>query len=114
MKIYVNNIPREGLKVEEEFNARGLSFEDLQIHYLSPIKVSAFAKKDKDIVIVDCNITTVIKKKCAKCLKELEEVFEKQAQFIYTLEGQYAIELDNNLMQCLHQMLLLQKSLNRV
>lgn len=97
MKIYVNNIPSEGIEIKEEFNASALSLENQLIHYSSSIKVTAFVRKDKDILNVDCNISAIIKESCDRCLEEFETEFKKEADFVYILKGEYFVELDDNI-----------------
>ncbi|MFH1645334.1 MAG: DUF177 domain-containing protein [Candidatus Omnitrophota bacterium] len=97
MKIYVNNILPEGMSVEEKFDASSLSLENEAIHYASPVKVKAFITKDKNVLNVDCNISAMIKRSCDRCLEEIEIEFKKQANFVYVLEGEYFVEIDDNI-----------------
>lgn len=97
MKIYVNAIGQEGIDAEEEIDPSGFNVETEYIHYPVGIKVKAHAEKGEDVVTVNCNIRTLKRQVCSRCLREFEAPVDKKEEFIYKLEGERSIDLNGNI-----------------
>jgi len=96
-KIIVNSIPAEGMEFEKELPATELNLETEEIQYLSPVTFKVSINKDQDIIMVNCHATGNKRNTCGRCLEEFDIPLEKDMDFIYEIEGEHSIELDDNI-----------------
>ncbi|NQT89636.1 MAG: DUF177 domain-containing protein [Candidatus Omnitrophica bacterium] len=97
MKIFVNEILPEGMDLEEKMGPSVLDLETDQIHFTDGLDIKAHIEKDKDIVTVDCSAKGVEKRTCSRCLSEFSASIDKRMNFIFQLEGERTIELDDKI-----------------
>ena len=97
MKICVKEIMPDGLDIEEDISPKELDLEAAQIQTVSDIKVKAHIEKEKDVVIVSCDIRANERLTCSRCLSEFDSLFEKKEDFVYDLSGEHIIELNNDI-----------------
>jgi len=97
MKIFVNSIPEKGLDQEEDLRSSDLGLDTEQISYRVPVHVQAHLEKSKDIVNAACRVTSRSIQTCSRCLAEFERPLEINAKFMYKIEGERAIELNDNI-----------------
>ena len=97
MKIHINEVPPEGMDIEEELVPADLNLETEQIHHSGKIKAKAHVSKDRDILTVNCDISSTETQVCSRCLKEFDFNFSKRVDFIYKLKGEHTIVLDDNI-----------------
>jgi uncharacterized protein len=97
MKIYVNAVPPEGMDMAEKIDPRNLNIETEHVHYADNIFVKAHIEKTKDVLTAKCDIKLKKTQVCSRCLCEFESEVDKQSDFIYKLQGEYIIELDDNI-----------------
>jgi uncharacterized protein len=97
MKICVNEILKQGLDVEKDLDPGAMGLETPQIGYPSKIKVSAHLEKEKDTVYARVHITATEMMTCSRCLEQFNNTLEKDADFIYQLNGEHIIDLSDNI-----------------
>lgn len=97
MKICVKEIMPDGLDIEEDISPKELDLEAAQIQTVSDVKVKAHIEKEKDVVIVSCDIKTNERLTCSRCLSGFDFLFEKKEDFVYDLSGEHIIELNNDI-----------------
>ena len=87
MKIIINQVPAEGLYLEEKIEPAQLDLETALIRFRSPLKLAARITRITNALTIDLNINAVIFADCSRCLKEFEWVFDKDIQLSYCLES---------------------------
>ena len=87
MKIIINQVPAEGLYLEEEVTSAELDLDTALIKFRSPLKLAARITRITNALTIDLNIHGIIFADCSRCLSEFEWVFNKDIQLSYCLES---------------------------
>ena len=87
MKIIINQVPAEGLYLEEEIQAAELDLETALIRFRAPLNLSARITRITNALSIDLNIQGIIFADCSRCLNEFEWVFNKDIQLSYCLDS---------------------------
>jgi len=95
MKININQIPPEGIKLEEELLPAGLEIESEGIEYLAPVKIRAEISKITNVVVGKLFFETKAKMICSRCLEGFEFVIKKDFPLDYAL-GNVDLFIDFN------------------
>ena len=95
MKIIVNQVPQEGLYVEEEINPAELDLETELIKFCSDLLVKAHIWRITNAFTVELNLEAIMSADCSRCLDEFELEFKKDAQLNFSLDSSTVfIDLD--------------------
>ena len=86
MKIIINQVPAEGLYLEEELESAQLDLDTDLIRFRSPLKLSAHISRITNALTVDLKIKGTAFADCSRCLSEFEWVFDKNLRLNYPLE----------------------------
>ncbi|MDD5116084.1 MAG: DUF177 domain-containing protein [Candidatus Omnitrophica bacterium] len=87
MKIFINQVPAEGLLLEEEIKPSALDLETELIKFRSNLKVRAQVSRGINALIVKLDARAVLCASCSRCLKDFEWEFDKKAQLSYSLDS---------------------------
>ncbi|MFA4853790.1 MAG: DUF177 domain-containing protein [Candidatus Omnitrophota bacterium] len=87
MKILVNQVPFEGILLEEGIDPGELDLETELIKFGSPLKLKARAWRITNALSVDLNIKAKFHVVCSRCLKEFDWDWNKDAQLNYPLDN---------------------------
>ena len=87
MKIIINQVPAEGLYLEEEINPEELDLETALIRFRYPLKLKARVTRITNALTINLNINGIIFADCSRCLSEFEWVFNKDIQLSYCLDS---------------------------
>jgi len=87
VKIVINQVPAEGLYLEEEINSAELDLDTAFIKFRAPVKLAARITRITNALSIDLNIQAVIFADCSRCLNEFEWIFDKNIQLSYCLES---------------------------
>ena len=87
MKIIINQVPAEGLYLEEEIESAQLDLQRDLIKFRAPLKLTARIIRITNALTVDLNINAVIFTDCSRCLSEFEWVFDKDVRLNYLLDS---------------------------
>ncbi len=87
MKILVNQVPFEGILLEEEIDPGELDLETELIKFGSPIRLKARAWRITNALSVDLNIKAKLHAACSRCLKEFDWDWNKDVQLNYPLDN---------------------------
>ncbi|MFC1667193.1 DUF177 domain-containing protein [Candidatus Omnitrophota bacterium] len=101
MKILVDKIPEEGLKIIEQLDPHALSLElDGQaIDFIKSIDVKARAMKTGREVFVDISVETPVEYTCTRCLAKFQDIFKKRFNVNYEIEPGDILEVDEDIRQ---------------
>jgi len=95
MKIDVNQIPQEGLTLEEEFTPLALDLETYIIKFQGPVKIKADVSKITNAITVILNFNAVMRIICSRCLEEFKTDFKKNISLNYpALKSEPVIDLN--------------------
>ncbi len=86
MKIYVNQIPFEGITLEEEIAASSLDLETEIIKFHEPIKVKAEVSRITNAISARLAIKATLFSSCSRCLEEIAIDFNKEVKLNYPVE----------------------------
>ena len=95
MKIDINQIPLEGLKIEEEIVPQQLDLETDIVKFRGVIQAAADITKITNAVTADLNLTATMYMNCSRCLSEFEIDFKKNLRLNYAVnKSELIIGLD--------------------
>lgn len=100
MKVIIKDIPAKGLELFERIAAQsiGLLPEDFQC--LSPLTIKAKITRVENTVLANTNIKGRHSFLCARCLEPVENDFDEEFNFDYTIEkGLEFIDLGEDIRQ---------------
>ena len=83
MKININQIPAEGLTLEEDESASILDLETETIKFPQALRIKARLFKITNIVSADVILSTALRTICSRCLNEIEIDFQKSLKLNY-------------------------------
>jgi len=95
VKIFVNQVPFEGLVLEEEISSGSLDLETDLIRFRTPLKVRAQASRVSNVISVLLEMKAGLLLKCSRCLNEFEDELVKEARFDYPFDN-FATNIDLN------------------
>ncbi|MDD5252718.1 MAG: DUF177 domain-containing protein [Candidatus Omnitrophota bacterium] len=87
MKIFINQVPAEGLLLDEEIKPEALDLETELIKFRSGLRVKAQVSRVLNALIVKLNMSAVLSAPCSRCLEEFEWQFSKDAQLSFALDS---------------------------
>jgi uncharacterized protein len=83
VKINVNQIPTEGLTLEEDVIASKLDLETETIKFPQAVKIKARVFKITNTVSADIFLSTAIRTICSRCLNEIEVDLQRNLKLNY-------------------------------
>lgn len=87
MKIFINQVPAEGLVLEEEIKPGELDLETELIKYRSNLKVRAQVSRVISALIVKLDMRADLLALCSRCLADFQWQFYKEAVLNFPLDG---------------------------
>ncbi len=100
MKLYIEQIPLEGARLEETVSPQALELDTDIIKFKQPVKLLADVAMITNAVSVDLTLSTVVTLVCSRCLKEFEIDFRKTLKLNYPVEKSVrVIDLDQDIRQ---------------
>lgn len=102
MKILVHLL-REGFPkaVHEEYNAKDLDLEFVDLTYLEKIVLDGTVEKFRDTVTFQGHLRSRVEHTCARCLKQLEEAIDCPFEMVYEVAGKEEVETLDDLREVL-------------
>ncbi|MDD5566044.1 MAG: DUF177 domain-containing protein [Candidatus Omnitrophica bacterium] len=85
MKINVNQIPLEGLTLEEEIDPCSLELDTEMVKADTAIKVRAAISKITNVVTADIELDAAVRITCCRCLQEAPFKYHTQLKLTYPL-----------------------------
>lgn len=83
MKINANQIPFEGLTLEEEVSSRELELETERVKLRQPVKAKAGIVKITNAVSINLTLSASIYTDCSRCLNEVKIDLNKEVKLNY-------------------------------
>ncbi len=100
MKININQIPPEGLGIEEQVKAQALDLETDIIKFRTPLNIKAQISCITNAVIAKLSVDALGYTSCSRCLSECEMNLKKDFQLEYILDkGDVEINFDPDIRQ---------------
>jgi len=87
VKIFINQVPAEGLVLEEEIKPSELDLETELVKYRSNLKVQAQVSRVISALIVKLDMRAELSAPCSRCLADFKWQFYKEAQLSFSLDG---------------------------
>ena len=87
MKIFVNQVPFEGLYLEEELDPKQMDLETGLIKFSSGLKLKACAWRITNALSVDLNMRAVFHAPCSRCLDEFEWEWNKDTRLNFPVDN---------------------------
>ena len=95
MKIDINQIPPEGLRLSEDLSSRELDLETEQVSFASPVKVVGGISRITNALTVHLSIKAEMRLTCSRCLKDLISDFSKEVEFNHPIgRGEKFVDLN--------------------
>jgi len=100
VKININQIPLEGLIIDEEITAKALDVETDTVKLRGPIMLEAEISKITNAVTVKLSLSAKLSLVCGRCLNEFEIDLKKKLQLNYPVgKGDLVIDLGPDIRQ---------------
>ena len=96
MKIHVNRVPPEGLKLDMTCDPAALDIARVDMQPAAPVSVSAFCRKDADELMVEVALRCVLECTCARCLTCFESVIKKQCLLHYDVSARQVVDITDD------------------
>jgi len=87
VKISINQVPSEGLFLEEEIKPAELDLEIELIKFHSALKIKAQVSRIINALIVKLNMRAVLSAVCSRCLEEFKWDLNKNVQLSYPIDS---------------------------
>ena len=98
MKIDINNIPLEGLTLEEKVSPSVLDLETDTVKFSGPIKIRAEVSRISNAVSVNLSLSGSTLLNCSRCLKEFNVALKKIPRLNYQVDkSEPIIDLDQDI-----------------
>jgi len=98
VKIDINKIPLEGLRLEEEINPSALDLEIDSVKFLGPIKIKAEVSKITNAVTLNLSLNGLTRLNCSRCLKEFDLALKKACRLNYQVNNsEPMLDLDQDI-----------------
>ncbi len=95
MRIFINQIPIEGIFLEEEIKPAKLDLETELIKFRSDLKVSAEVSRGINVLSVKLHMRAVLSAACSRCLEVFDWEACKDTQLNFPIDGGISfIDLD--------------------
>jgi uncharacterized protein len=99
MKIYVNNVPAEGLKEHASYDPRSMDMDRDDIRLVEPFEVDAFATLAENELVVSVEITCPLRLSCARCLEEFSATIRPNGVFSYSVQPSDVVDITDDVRQ---------------
>lgn len=100
MKIFVNNIPQEGLFLEENASASALDLDTDFVKVSGLVNIKAGVSKITNAVSVALELFVPVTIQCSRCLVNSQREFKKNVNLHYPVDKlQQVIELNDDIRQ---------------
>lgn len=101
MKIYIDDIPNDGLMLTGQIDPQKLSLglEKVGVTFIKEVAVKVKARKIDAELLVDVSLKTPVEYTCSRCLAKVENVFEKSFSTSYQVHDGDVIEIDEDVRQ---------------
>lgn len=102
MKIFVNQIPPEGMTLTDSLSARSLDLDTEIIKLIAPVRVEAQVSRGINFVSVVLSLAGSLQAVCSLCLVEFPKDFEKRTTLNIPLDkGENVIELTEDIREAI-------------
>jgi uncharacterized protein len=86
VKVFVNQVPFEGITLEEDIAASELDLETEIIKFHGSVRIKANVSRITNAVSAQVTISTVIYSNCSRCLDEIKMDFKKEISLNYPVD----------------------------
>lgn len=93
MKIKLDEIPKDGLFLEQTSTGDLLELERDDIKFSKPVVIKATVGCERDHVQICVEIESMIKFMCARCLREGEQLLNKKIKIVKLIKEEKVIDL---------------------
>ncbi|MBM3244936.1 MAG: DUF177 domain-containing protein [Candidatus Omnitrophica bacterium] len=88
MRININQIPAEGLEIEESLQEKELDLETTEVRFRTPVRVKAFVSRITNAVSAQVTLDAGMILVCGRCLEQFDYDFHKDFKLNYQAEKQ--------------------------
>ena len=99
MKIYVNQIPEEGLTEQATYDPAALDMDRIDIHPRQPFRVEARILKADQELIGHADIPAPLIMTCARCLEDFASTVTPQNVFTYRVGPKEVVDITDDVRQ---------------
>ncbi|MCM8781000.1 MAG: YceD family protein [Candidatus Omnitrophica bacterium] len=95
MKVNINQIPPEGLLLEETIYPKDLDLDTDVVKFIEPLRVRANIVKITNVVTAEVYLDIKMRTECSRCLKDLNFDFKKEFKVSFPINKfDYEIDID--------------------
>ncbi|MCM8775546.1 MAG: DUF177 domain-containing protein [Candidatus Omnitrophica bacterium] len=102
MKIYLHELKLSTpTKVAQEYNAKELDMEFVDLKYCRPLSLDGVMEKDEDTLTFRGHITSEVEHTCGRCLKVVRESIDCPFELFYDIRGKFELDTLSDLRELL-------------
>lgn len=95
MKININQLPVEGLTLEDKIDPSALDLDTDTIKFRQPLEVTAEVSRITNAISIGLTLTGLMHLNCSRCLSDYQVAFEKRLKLNYQADNlEPAIDLN--------------------
>lgn len=99
MKVKLSEIPDAGLTLTERFNPTQMNLQTEELKFVAPLDVTADFHKEPDAVMVEVDARGRLEMICGRCLTVYTEPYGGHFELGYSVKGQFALDVTNDIRQ---------------
>lgn len=99
MKIYVKQVPEEGLKEHAAYDPAAMDMGRFDIRLEQPFEVDAFVTKVDRELVVSVGIRCPLQLTCARCLEDFASTVATDAVFSYKVQPTDVVDITGDVRQ---------------
>ena len=99
MKIYVSQIPDEGLRETATYDPRGMDMDRDDIRVTAPFTADLVITKSEREMVVAAEIHCPMAMLCGRCLQEFPSRVDPRAVFSYTVKSSDIVDVTDDVRQ---------------
>jgi uncharacterized protein len=97
VKIKINDIPKDGLTIEEKHSASELDLARDDLKFVTPIALTVYINRDKEEAYAHVSAAGKIEAVCSRCLSSYTVDFKRDFDFSYDLRGKAVLDLTDDI-----------------
>ena len=96
MKIYINEIPAEGLEIRQEYDFRSLGLDTEEIKFVAPLSFSGRISIEEENLRIKGEIAADIEFLCSRCADSFQRRISEELELNYFVKGKDFLDITDD------------------
>ena len=99
MKVRFNEIPDEGLKLEEMIDPETMDLQTVELKFTTPVSVSATFSREWDVIRVGVEASGQLESVCSRCLEAIIGSYDRKFDLDYSIKEKSEVDITADVRQ---------------